>query len=153
MLIRKRNSPGGTKSRSAATLVELAVVISIFLMFFFGVLEYARLLFVRNVIINAAREGARYAVVNSTSSTVVSTTQAYVKTRMCGFDSQTSYYNCQVYLANSSGANIGSASDAGFGEYIGVQIDYDYSPIMPSFLLMNKTIRITVKDQMYSEAN
>lgn len=139
--------------RTAATLIELSVVICIFLFFFFGVLEYARLCFVRNLVINAAREGARYAVVNANASNLVSSTQARVRTCMCGFDQNTTYYNCQVYLANSSGTNIGNATDAGFGEYIAVQVDLDYKTIMPSFLLMNQTIRITSKDMMYSEAN
>lgn len=141
------------KHRAGAHLVELAFVVAIFVMFLFGILEYSRLVFVRQVIMNAAREGARYAVVNVADSTVVSDTTAYVKTRMCGLDSQTSYYNCQVYLSDSSGNNIGSATNAAFGQYIAVQIDYDYSPILPSLLRMSNTIRITARDLMLSEAN
>lgn len=142
-----------SQSRSGATLVELAIVVAVFLMFFFGILEYCRLVFVREVIINAAREGARYAVVNSVGSTVVADTQARVKTRMCGLDTQTKFYSCQVYKANAAGTSIGAAGDAAFGEYIAVQIDYDYTPIVPSLLFMSKTIRITARDLMYSEAN
>ncbi|MEI7685221.1 MAG: TadE family protein [Planctomycetota bacterium] len=139
--------------RDGGTLVELAVVISIFFLFLFGILEYARLVFVRQVIVNAAREGARYAVVNVVDSTVVSDTTAYVKTRMAGLDTKTTYYNCQVYLSDSTGKNIGAAGDAAFGQYIAVQIDYDYTPITPNFLFLNNTIRITARDLMYSEAN
>ena len=140
-------------NRSGAYLVELALVVSIFFLFLFGILEYSRLIFVRQVVFNAVREGARYAVVNVTDSTVVADTQAFVKTKMCGLDAQTSYYNCQVYLSDASGNNIGAAGNAAFGQYIAVQVDYDYTPIMPSFLHMNSTIRITARDLMYSEAN
>jgi Flp pilus assembly protein TadG len=139
--------------REGAALVELAVVISVFFLFLFGVLEYCRLVYVRQVVMNAAREGARYAVVNVADATVVSDTQACVKTRMCGLDSQTAYYTCQVYLSDASGNNIGSASNAAFGQYIAVQVDYDYTPIMPNFLFMANTIRITSRDLMFSEAN
>jgi Flp pilus assembly protein TadG len=140
-------------NRSGAYLVELALVVSIFFLFLFGILEYSRLVFVRQVVINAAREGARFAVVNVTDANLDNDTKAYVKTRMCGLDAQTSYYNCQIYLSDSSGANIGTASNAAFGQYIAVQVDYDYTPIMPSFLHMSSTIHITSRDLMYSEAN
>lgn len=139
--------------RRGAALVEFAVVVSIFFLFMFGLLEYCRLVFVRQVVINASREGARYAVANVTDTTMVSDTQAVVLTKMCGLNKSTSYYNCQVYLSDSSGANIGAASTATFGQYIAVQIDYDYSPMLPSFVRLNSTIRITAKDLMYSEAN
>lgn len=141
------------RDRSGSTLVELAIVVSLFFLFLFGVIEYARLVFVRQVVMNAAREGARYAVVNVADTTMVNDTIAYVKTRMCGLDTKTTYYNCQVYLSDSSGKNIGSATDAAFGQYIAVQVDYDYAPITPNFLFLNNTIRITARDLMYSEAN
>jgi hypothetical protein len=50
--------------RGGATTVEAAVVISIFLLFLFGMFEYARFIFFLHVATNAARDGARYAVVN-----------------------------------------------------------------------------------------
>jgi hypothetical protein len=142
-----------TGKRAGAYLVELAVVCSIFFLFLFGILEYCRLIYVRQIVLNATREGARYAVVNATDATLVADTQAVVKTRMCGLDSQTAYYNCQVYMSDASGTNIGAAGSASFGQYIAVQIDYDYTALMPSFLRMGNTIRITARDLMYSEAN
>jgi Flp pilus assembly protein TadG len=140
-------------SRPGAYLVELALVVTIFVMVLFGILEYSRLVYVRQVVMNASREGARYAVANVTDTTVVSDTTAFVKTKMCGLDSQTSYYNCQVYLSDSSGTNIGAAGTATFGQYIAVQIDYDYTPNLPTLLRLSSTIRITARDLMLSEAN
>ena len=52
------------RSRRGATVVECAVVLSVFLMLLFGMFEYCRFLMVLHVTNNAAREGARYAVVN-----------------------------------------------------------------------------------------
>lgn len=58
MLARK---PG----RRGATLPEFALLLTIFLMFLFGVFEYARYLLVLHTVTNAARDGARYAVISS----------------------------------------------------------------------------------------
>lgn len=53
-----------TRRRGGATVVEVALVISVFLMFLFGLFEYCRYLLMLHVSTNAARDGARYAVVN-----------------------------------------------------------------------------------------
>jgi hypothetical protein len=50
--------------RRGATVVESAAVMSVFLLLLFGMFEYCRFLMVLHVTNNAAREGARYAVVN-----------------------------------------------------------------------------------------
>ena len=52
----KRNERG-------ASLLELAIVASIFFTALFGVLEFGRLLWVHNTLRDASRRGARYAVV------------------------------------------------------------------------------------------
>jgi Flp pilus assembly protein TadG len=54
-----------TRRRHAAHLVEFAVVVPIFLLFVFGILEYCRYIMTLQVMTNAAREGARYAVVTT----------------------------------------------------------------------------------------
>ena len=50
--------------RSGATTVEVSVVLSVFLLFLFGIFEYCRYLMMIQITTNAARDGARYAVVN-----------------------------------------------------------------------------------------
>ena len=57
MVSRKR------KNQSGASLLELAIVASIFFTALFGVLEFGRLLWTHNALRDAARRGARYAVV------------------------------------------------------------------------------------------
>lgn len=140
-------------ARSGAVLVEMAFVVVIFLMLLFGVLEYCRFLFVRQVVTNAAREGARYAVVHTNESTVASATMARVKTMMSGMDTNLKNYSCKVYKADSTGTNSGLPQDAQFGQYIAVEVTCDFEPVLPSFLYMNKTIKIQSKSLMYSEAN
>lgn len=50
--------------RRGATLVEVALLLGIFLMFLFGIFEYGRYLMTVHVIGNAARDGVRYASVH-----------------------------------------------------------------------------------------
>ncbi|MFO0864919.1 MAG: TadE family protein [Gemmataceae bacterium] len=147
-MIRRRS-----RNRSGTTAVETAVVAIVFFMLMFSIFEYARLIFTQQIILQAAREGARYAVVHTDSSTMVADAQALVKSKMCGMDKNTSYYNCSVFMSDSTSKNIGDATDAGFGVYICVQVDYDYSPIVPNLLFLNSKFRLTTKELMYSEAN
>lgn len=141
------------RGRPAAALVETAAVVTVFLMVLFGVFEYCRLIFVQQMVENAAREGARYAIVNTPDTNLVADTQAQVNARMAGLNNALLNYNVQVYYADSNGNNIGQPQNAPFGAYIAVQIDCDYNPIVPSLLWMNQKIHIRTKAFMCSEAN
>ena len=121
-------------------------------MFLFGVFEYCRFVFLQQVMLNAAREGARFAVVNAYDVNVVANTQTRVKQKMAGQDSKYTY-SCQVYMCNNAGTNIGSPGNAKFGELIAVQVDCDFVPIVPNLLFMKKTLKLDVKSIMASEAN
>lgn len=50
-----------------STLVEFSIGVTVFVMAMFGVLEFGRLLWVHNALTDAARRGARYAVMHSAS--------------------------------------------------------------------------------------
>lgn len=50
-----------------STLVEFAIGVTVFVTAMFGVLEFGRLLWVHNALTDAARRGARYAVMHSAS--------------------------------------------------------------------------------------
>src|SRR5437868_15213382 len=95
-----------TSARWGATAVETAAVVTVFLLFLFGILEYCRLVYVQQVVINAAREGARYAIVNTTDTNLVADTQSKVQGYMGGLDKTLQSYQCQVYAADASGKNI-----------------------------------------------
>jgi Flp pilus assembly protein TadG len=49
-------------------LVEFALVIPIFLLFIFGIIDAGRLIYTYNTVSNAARDGARVAIVNQSST-------------------------------------------------------------------------------------
>ena len=66
-----RRSPNAPRTpgrrRRGATLVEFAMVMPVFLMFLFAIFEYGRYLMTYNVMHNAARDAARWAVVRSSA--------------------------------------------------------------------------------------
>ncbi|HET6425455.1 MAG TPA: TadE/TadG family type IV pilus assembly protein [Planctomycetaceae bacterium] len=57
--------------RRAAALVEMALVLPVFLAVVMGIIEFGRGLWVGNMVTNAAREGARMAVLDGSSNTEV----------------------------------------------------------------------------------
>jgi len=56
-----------TKERGAS-LVEFSIAATVFLTIMFGVIEFGRALWTHNALADAARKGARYAVVNPQSA-------------------------------------------------------------------------------------
>ena len=73
----------GSKSRrrAGAAVVEMAVVLPLFILLVFGLIEASRLGMVAQLITNAAREGCRVAVINQTTQAAV---QARVEAVLAG---------------------------------------------------------------------
>src|SRR5712691_3654470 len=55
------------KNERGASLVEFSIAATVFLLAMFAVLEFGRALWVHNALTDAARKGARYAVVHQAS--------------------------------------------------------------------------------------
>ncbi len=60
-----------TRDRRGAALVEMAIVLPVFLMVVLGIIEFGRAMMVSNLLTNAARDGARLAIVTGTSNSQV----------------------------------------------------------------------------------
>jgi Flp pilus assembly protein TadG len=155
MLLKKRPS---TKRRGVS-LVEFAFVSIILCMLVFGILEYCLFLYTYQIMQNAAREGARYGVVNYNDANQVAEIQAYVQSLMMGLDTKMTNYSCQVYLADANGNNINSsnpvanATTAQFGQNICVQVNLTYTPVTPGLLFLSSSLNLQTKCCMASEAN
>jgi len=61
------------KNRRGAAVVEFAVVAPVFILLVFGMVEYGRMVMVQQVLTNAAREGARKAVLDGANATTIKT--------------------------------------------------------------------------------
>jgi Flp pilus assembly protein TadG len=132
--------------------VESAVVLSVCLVLVFGVYEFGRVVMMKNLLDNAAREGARYAVVH-TGDLATTDIQNWVQGYLAGQATQLANLNIQVFLADANGNNIGTWNNAQFGQYIAVQIDADHGLMAPAFLMMQSSVHLRCVSAMLSEAN
>jgi Flp pilus assembly protein TadG len=146
------------RRRLASALVETAAVAGVFMLVLLGITEYCRFLFFLQLSENACREGCRFAVVNTTTDTDNDFTQDVidqVNTYMNNLGAKMRNFTVTVSQADTSGKIITGAApqNTPFGGYIVVQIDYDYDTIAPSIMFLNKTVHVTTKAYMCSEAN
>jgi Flp pilus assembly protein TadG len=146
-------------ARKGTSLVEFAFVAPIFFLFLFGLFEYSRLMFTMDLIDHAAREGARYAVVNVNTATTANV-QAYVNNYLCGcgatqFVGYSATSNITVYQADPvTGANTGlSWQGATWGSGIGVTITGTYKPVAPILTKMSGSLTLKGTSVMMMEAN
>jgi Flp pilus assembly protein TadG len=148
----------------------MALVLSMALLFLFGILEYGRYLMVLQTVNAAAREGVRYAVVHTGDGTTSAQVTAVVNSRMSGVDAQLQNYTVNLFCADPSGiynSGTGTAiypptikqlsgsswNSATYGSPIVVQITGTYQPILPNFLFMGSSLSVNVTAMMNSEAN
>lgn len=71
MLVYRRTSHRPSFPRRAAAMVEMALVLPIFLTVLMGIIEFGRGMWIGNMVTNAAREGARLAVLDGSTNTQV----------------------------------------------------------------------------------
>jgi Flp pilus assembly protein TadG len=138
------------RRRGGAALVETAFVMIIFVGLAFAIFEYCRLIYMQQLVENAAREGGRYAAVNSTDPSIVTNTKNIVLQRTAGWVTSA---NVKVFQSNASGTNIGPATNLQFGQYIGVQVSTTYTSMLPRLLFMPNTVAISFTCVMYTEGN
>ena len=167
--------PTAARRRGGATMVETAVVLTVFLLFLFGIFEYCRFLFMLQVTTNAAREGARYASVNVDKPSTFPDTdytdslgklfpaiKTYVNGRIGNGKAQLNGYLVEVVPCDSAQLALTPPvvavkpsavawNDATFGERIAVRITGNFKPLLPQFLLMSATIPVNVTVTMGSE--
>jgi Flp pilus assembly protein TadG len=141
----------GRFRRRGATIVQTALVLNICLMFLLGLFDFSRVIMLRQLVTNAAREGCRYAVVNTSTATTAQV-QSYTTGYLCG--QPISNLVVSVYEADpATGANIGAWSNAGLSDSIAVQITGTISTMTPTFSLLPSSFPIKATSIMTCEAN
>ncbi|MBX7103061.1 MAG: pilus assembly protein [Gemmataceae bacterium] len=149
--------PRKTGRRRAATIVEMTFVLSIFLLFLLGILEYGRYLFFMHVAANATAQGARYAVVHTGDGTTLAQVKSQVDTILGSQKSFLTGYTVSVFPTQAgvspptavAGANW---NDAQFGAGICVKITGSYTFVAGNLIGVGPK-NIDVSAVMTSEAN
>jgi Flp pilus assembly protein TadG len=136
--------------RRGASLVETTIVLSACLIFLFAVFEFGRVIMMRHLVSNAAREGAREAVTN-TGALATSDIQTTVTNYLAGQHFQS--VTIQVYQADpATGNNIGAWNSAAFGGTVAVEINAVYQTMLPGLGWLPTTVPIKAKSMMRSES-
>jgi Flp pilus assembly protein TadG len=136
-------------SRRGAHLVEAAIVMNIFLLMMFAIMEFAHFVMVKQLMDNAARDGARLAATGQGTVTTAQV-QALVTTELVNQAPQN--MNIQVFQANpTTGANVGAWTNASLGQPIAVQITGQYKPMVALANLLPLPINVSSEAIIYSE--
>lgn len=155
----------GNKSqrRSGGTLVEMAVIAIVCLSFMFAIFEYGRVVFTRQVMENAARAGARFAVVTPTSylspTTADANLQAAVESALAGQGQNLVNKKVEAYQADDAGNKIGPWTSTPFGRNMVVEVSGDLQLMFPTFGFVSanattpNAVHLRIKCMMRGEAN
>lgn len=114
--------------RQGASVVEFAIVAPVFFLLVFGMIEYGRMVMVQQVLTNASREGARQAVLDGS-------TTALVTTVVTGYLSSSSITGATVTVTPDPPGN------AAFGEPVTVTVSVAFSQVswIPSPMFLGGT--------------
>lgn len=147
--------PLGQRSRRRSrgqSLVEFAMVLPIFMLILSGILDFGFLLYSRMTVINAAREGARAAIMVSDYSTIEEVAVGAAESSAAGggisVTVPTPLICLQTSVSVSSPTPIGCAS-AKSGDSVVVEVDYTYHTFFP--LAFGSTFNLSSTVQMVIE--
>jgi Flp pilus assembly protein TadG len=147
------------KRRRGGAVVEAAMVLPIVLLFLLGILEYGRYVMTRQVLTNAAREGAHYALAHTEPVTIQGTTYGNANSDVTNIVDQFSAgqrlasQQIQVYKSDVNGNNLGAWTDAAAGELICVRISGTYNFVIPQLLYLPSSVPLVAQSVMRSEGN
>jgi Flp pilus assembly protein TadG len=146
-------------SRRGAAVVEAALVLPIVITFLFGILEYGRYVMTLQMVTNAAREGANYALSHTQPVTIAGVTTGnattdvtnVINTAMAG----RSLYGqvTQVYTSDSLGNNLGAWTNAQDGQSVCVRITGSYPVLLGRMIALPASIPVVAQVVMRSESN
>ncbi len=145
--------------RRGTTVVEGALLLPLVLLFLMGILEYGRYIMTVQVLTNAAREGAHYALSHTEPVTLEGTTYGNSTSdvvaaveRASGGQSLTNEV-IQIYKSDVYGNSQGQWTDAGIGDSICVEISGTYVFLIPQLLHLPSSMAVNTKAVMRSEGS
>lgn len=135
------------KNQKGAALIEFAIVLIVLALLAIGTSEIGLLLYNKQVIANASREGARAGIANGDDSLDNAAVRTVVKNyciqRLIDFN-DTSLVDGDIVLNPST-------RPSGFGADFSVTVTYNYHFLVPSLFKMGTTIPIRAKTMMKME--
>src|SRR5262249_39473590 len=141
--------------RRGLAIVETAAIASIAFLLIFGVFEYGRFMMVASALENAAREGARYAVLQNSVTQDTATGEAAVvkraKHRLGPVQAPLSGLTVvATRLDPATGNDSGHWDGARFPEPVSVRVTATYNPVT---FVLTSSVPLKAQATMGSEAN
>lgn len=124
--------------RRGAALVEMAIVLPIFVTLLLGMIEFGRALMVGQLVTNAAREGARAAIVDGSTNSSVTTDVKNFLTSTTGVAAGDVTVNITV-----AGLANGSVATAAAKDMVTVEVLIPFSKVsyLPATYLTNANLQ------------
>jgi len=137
------------KDQKGGALVEFAIVLPLLVVLVMGIIEFGLLCYNKQVIANASREGARAGIVNggpdySGNQAVKDIVKTYCNPRMIDFSGNT--------VEDDDITLTPSTRSTNFGDDFSVQVEYNYSFLIPSLFGLGSTKTISAETVMSMEA-
>lgn len=150
--------------RSAAVLVETALVMAPLMLFMFSIFEYGRFLMVRQLLNHSAREGCRYAAVNNTSTTLLTDVTTLVTGQMAGSATKDLVgFTVAISAVNTAGTDTATWTSSSNqqaaiaailpGDSIAVKLNATYKTIFPTLYFLPVSLPVASKVIMTCEGN
>jgi Flp pilus assembly protein TadG len=130
------------KNRRGAAVVEFAIVAPVFFLLVFGMIEYGRMVMVQQILTNASREGARYAVILDSNDTTA--VQAKVTDYLQSASINGSPTVTVDWPAGGSGSNQPVT--------VSVSIPFGQVSWLPSPMFVSSTLTLTATSVMRKES-
>lgn len=134
-----RSSEGGT------AMVEFAIVLPLLLLLVFGMIEFGLLIYNKQILTNASREGARAGIVQASPPGVTQTPNRYTKAQI----EQVVMDYCSNYLITFSNENVKpkfESIDSGYVDHcssssepekLQIKLKYDYNFLVLPNIIIN----------------
>jgi Flp pilus assembly protein TadG len=136
------------KNQNGATAVEFSIILLVFLLFIFGIIEFSTYLFNKNVVTHAGREGARAGIVVSenrlTNTEIETIAKNYCENHLVTFSDSADPLRVLLKDINNDDATFDPTTQrqTRFGSDLEVIVEYDYAFLfLANFGLTPKTIR------------
>lgn len=122
----------GIRQRGA-TLIEMVLVIGLFLMIVFGIIEFGRAVWNYNTLSYAVREGSRFAIVNGSGTGTPAATESLIKQRVIASGTGLNLQASQIQVAYTP------SGDNSPGSSVTVTATYPFVPATPYVGSINMT--------------
>lgn len=123
-----------------AAAVEMAIILPLLMLILFGIIDFGMIMYSREVITNASREGARAGIVQSATKPGVGAIQAIVTNYLTGTGIDPNAVTINVAGAGLTNPNI-----------LNVTVTYPYQFFAPGILGLGTAITLTGQTVMRHE--